>query len=134
MAPSGRSCRTFTNRDPTGVGHRVPNRTFLPRCCPRSAHPQLARSRQALRSLSSDAERALVTSELSAAGRTNGGSKGTISSNVGEHRGRIAPASSRFFEGVDHVVGLGDPEDLGGDDRAGVVVDEVEDLDVGSVF
>ena len=34
---------------------------------------------------------------------------------LGQHRGRIAPASSRFFEGVDHVVGLGDPEDLGGD-------------------
>jgi hypothetical protein len=81
-APAGRSCRTFTNRDPTEAGHRVPNRTFLPRCCPHSAHPQQARSRQTLRSVSSDAERAPVTSELSAAGRTNGGSKGTISLNV----------------------------------------------------
>lgn len=91
MASSGRSCRTFINRDPTGVGHRVPNRTFLPRCCPRSAHPQQARSRQTLRSVSSNAERAPVTLELPAAGRTSGGSKGGIILNVREHARQATP-------------------------------------------
>ena len=53
---------------------------------------------------------------------------------VGQHRGRITPARSGIFEGVNHVGGLGDPDDPGGHDRPGVVVDEVQDLDVGSVL
>src|SRR5580704_409528 len=132
-APAGRSCRTFTNRDPTEVGHRVPNRTFLPRRCPRSAHPQQARSRQTLRSVSSDAERAPVTSELSAAGRTNGGSKGTISLNVAEHLGREAITLDGPLEGFErsHCGRAG--VDPSGQTKAGMVVEDVHDPDLGLV-
>ena len=84
MASSGRSCRTFTNRDPTGVGHRVSNRTLPSPVLPPLGSPPTGKE-------SSDApigqqRCGAGTGPLKppAAGRTNGGSKGTIILNVGE--------------------------------------------------
>jgi hypothetical protein len=37
------------------------------------------------------------------------------------------------MEGVDHIGGLGGDKGPGGDEEAGVVIDDVEDLDLGAI-
>lgn len=53
---------------------------------------------------------------------------------ISQHRGRITPGGGRIFKRVHHVGNASDPEHTGGDDHPGVIVDEVEDLDLRIVF
>ncbi len=52
---------------------------------------------------------------------------------VGQHRGRIAPDGSGIFKGVHHVGNVGDAHHVGDQNGPRVIVDEIEDLHIGSV-
>jgi hypothetical protein len=59
-----------------------------------------------------------------------GGENGAV---VAQDAGGKAPVGCRFVEGGDHVDGLEDRESDRGDTQAGVVVDDVQDLDLAPV-
>src|SRR5262245_40916225 len=59
-----------------------------------------------------------------------GGEDGPV---VGQHAGRCAPPGEGGGEGIDNVGAGGDGSGLAGDRGAGVVIDDVEDFDVGVI-
>ena len=70
----------------------------------------------------------LESDPAAAAGDT--GEDGAV---VGEHVGGDAPGGGGPAEGVDHVSGLERHSGVGADGKAGVVIDLVEDFDLGPV-